>query len=719
MNISSLSLPPAGSLRRAGLEIAAASFLVLFQELALIRWLPVQVRVIAYFPNLILISSFLGLGIGALRGRKKSILWLWPLSLAVVVAVALGLSKIAFTADSVSEHLWLLYYDLGPEAIVIDGVRLPIILLFVLSACTFVPLGQFVGERLDRFRRESSSLWGYSLDLLGSLLGVITFAVVSFIGAWPVTWFALIGFVGLIVIGGRKRLWAYYGVVMVAIVVAVQVTEPATAYSPYYALATIPTETEPGFAVIANGSLHQRALNMVQPSSGDDDPWAFTRIGYHLPVQQMTGPKRRALVLGAGTGNDVAMLLDEGFSEVHAVEIDPVILQMGRDHPNRPYDSDRVKVFNQDGRAFLRETEYEYDLIVFGTLDSMTRLSALSSVRLDNFVYTTEAIEAAAARLTPEGGLLLYFMIGEEYIHRQLFGLLASTFGALPAVRITNYVLFNTIYAAGPAFAHLSQPTPEVVEAYYAVSLPMLDLPTDDWPFLYLPERGIGGFYLSLMAIFLLIAIVGVLLSSREMREGLLKRREVDWEMFLFGVAFLLIETKFVTTMNLVWGATWLTSAVVFGAILAMILIGTVLMELRPVPFAWAATGLVLALFATYLVPTEALVGRSPAVRLLLSVLMVGGPIFFASVCFALRFRVRPAADIAFGWNLLGAVAGGLLEFFSMSLGLKALTLIAIVAYLSAFLIRSRSSSREVAEAPVKRDAQLSEPQPRLLAEVR
>ena len=704
---------PSPTLRRAGIEIAAASFVVLFQELALIRWLPVQVRVIAYFPNLILISSFLGLGIGALRGRKKSMLWLWPLLLALVVGVAIGLSRIAFTADAVSEHLWLLYYDLGPEAIVIDGVRLPIILLFVLSASTFVPLGQFVGEPLDRFRRESSSLWGYSLDLLGSLLGVIGFAVVSFIGAWPVTWFAVIGLVGLLVIADKKRLWAYYGVAMIAIVVAVQGTEPATDYSPYYALASIPTPVEPGFAVIANGSLHQRALNLVQPPSTDDGAYALTRIGYHYPVRAMNGPKGRALVLGAGTGNDVAMLLDEGFSEVHAVEIDPVIIQMGRDHPNRPYDSDRVTVFNQDGRAFLRDTEYLYDLIVFGTLDSMTRLSALSSVRLDNFVYTREAIEAAASHLAPEGGLVLYFMIGEQYIYDQLVGILASTFEALPAVHQTNYALFNTIFASGPAFVHLSQPSPEVIDEYFNVTLRSLDLPTDDWPYLYLPERGLSGFYLSLMATFLVVAVVGILVSSREMRQGLLERGEVDWEMFLFGVAFLLIETKFVTTMNLVWGATWLTSAVVFGAILAMILIGTVLMELRPLPWSWAATGLIVALCATYIVPTEALVGRSTAVRLLLSVLMVGGPIFFASVCFALRFRVRPAADIAFGWNLLGAVAGGLLEFFSMSLGLKALTLIAIVAYLSAFLIRSRASGPQVAEVPEGRSAP-----PLLFAEV-
>ena len=698
------------SLRRAGLEIAAASFVILFQELALIRWLPVQVRVIAYFPNLILISSFLGLGIGALRGQKKSMLWLWPLTLALVVAAAIGLSRIAFTADSVGEHLWLLYYDLGPEAIVVDGVRLPIILLFVLTASAFVPLGQFVGERLERFRRESSPLRGYSLDLLGSLLGVIGFAVVSFLGAWPATWFAVIGLFGVVVIANKKRLWTYYGVAMIVIVVAVQGNEPATDYSPYYALGAIPLSAEPGFSVVANGSFHQRAMNVIQPPSVDNGLYAPTREGYHMPVRQMTGPKRRALVLGAGTGNDVAMLLDEGFAEVHAVEIDPVILQMGLKHPNRPYESDRVKVFNQDGRAFLRDTEYQYDLIVFGTLDSMTRLSALSSVRLDNFVYTREAIQAAASRLAPEGGLVLYFMISEKYIHDQLFGILATTFGALPEVHNGDYQLFNAIFTAGPAFAHLSQRSPEENAQYFDVFLPSLDLPTDDWPYLYLPERGISGFYLSLMATFLVIAIVGVLVSSREMREGLLKRGEVDWEMFLFGLAFLLIETKFVTTMNLVWGATWLTSAVVFGAILAMILIGTLLMELRPLPWAWATTGLVLALFGTYMIPTEALVGRSASVRLLLSVLLVGGPIFFASVCFALRFRVRPAADIAFGWNLLGAVAGGLLEFFSMSLGLKALTLIAIAAYLTAFLVRSRTSgprAAEVAEAPSGRGEQL------------
>ena len=64
------------SLKAVGLELVLVSFIVLFQELALIRWIPTQVRVAAYFPNLVLISAFLGLGIGCLRAGRRSLMWL-------------------------------------------------------------------------------------------------------------------------------------------------------------------------------------------------------------------------------------------------------------------------------------------------------------------------------------------------------------------------------------------------------------------------------------------------------------------------------------------------------------------------------------------------------------------------------------------------------------------------------------------------------------------
>ena len=180
--------------------------------------------------------------------------------------------------------------------------------------------------------------------------------------------------------------------------------------------------------------------------------------------------------------------------------------------------------------------------------------------------------------------------------------------------------------------------------------------------------------------------------ASGELRSALIARRDIDLEMFLFGVGFLLIETKFVTAMNLAWGATWITSAVVFGAILATILGGTLLADRWPISWRAAGPGLVIALAAVYLLPIGSLVRSDAFLRLGLSAVYVGVPVFFAALCFADRFRVRTSAHIAFGWNLLGAVCGGLLEFFSMALGFKALTLVAIAAYLIVFLLAGRTT---------------------------
>src|SRR2546422_482024 len=95
--------PPHGTAPAASLVLASAT--VLFQELALIRWLPSQVRVLAYSPNLVLLSAFLGLGLGCLRAGRRSRLWSWPAALLLTVATMLLLGRVAFTQDSKAEHL--------------------------------------------------------------------------------------------------------------------------------------------------------------------------------------------------------------------------------------------------------------------------------------------------------------------------------------------------------------------------------------------------------------------------------------------------------------------------------------------------------------------------------------------------------------------------------------------------------------------------------------
>jgi hypothetical protein len=186
------------------------------------------------------------------------------------------------------------------------------------------------------------------------------------------------------------------------------------------------------------------------------------------------------------------------------------------------------------------------------------------------------------------------------------------------------------------------------------------------------------------------VALAGAFIASPGLRRSV-AGRGVDAEMFLFGLAFLLLETRSVTAMNLAWGATWLTSAIVFFAVLVMVLLATFAVRAWSPPFV-PAMGLLLASLAIAYVLPESVVLRSgvPA-RLVLSVLVVGVPIFLASVGFARVFETRTDPGLAFGWNLLGAVAGGLLELVSMAVGLKALLLVAAAAYLGALLIAVRA----------------------------
>jgi spermidine synthase len=685
--------------RVAARDLVLASAIVLFQELALIRWLPGQVRVLAYYPNLVLISAFLGLGLGCLRAGRRSLRWGWPLSLLVLTTVAWSLSGVIFTQNASSEHLFLLYYDLPKDAAVIGDVRPPILLLFVLSALSFVPLGQIVAERLRVFRAAARPLSGYAWDITGSLVGIALFTALSFARTFPTAWFAVFLVAGFVFFRERTRDLIAYGLAIVAVMAVVGRAERAQLYSPYYAMSLGVRAAGTGVEILTNGSLHQVPLPLGRGQ------WAtrsdgYIREGYHVPYGHLHRPLRRALVVGAGSGNDVAVLLDRGAEHVDAIEIDPVILDLGRrSHPSRPYSSARVRAINTDARAYLNDSRDQYDLIVFGTLDSMTRLSALSTVRLDTFMYTEECLRAARERLAPGGGLVLYFMVGSEYIDMRLAGLLTRVFGEVPIVDTTYRALFNRIYMVGPAFEAVNGPMRRAAAPRFLAGIQsQVELPTDDWPYLYLPSRRLGLFSLSIMAAIALVAAIGLTLAAPDLA-SLAGRGRVDGGMFLFGLAFLLLETRSVTAMNLAWGATWLTSAVVFFAVLLMVLLATLTVSVWRVPLFPTMGALVVSLLVAYALPESIVLRTGVPMRVALSVLVVGVPIFLSSMCFARVFETRPAPDVAFGWNLLGAVAGGLLELTSMSVGLKALLLVATMAYLGALLLAVRAAPPERARA--------------------
>ncbi len=78
------------------------------------------------------------------------------------------------------------------------------------------------------------------------------------------------------------------------------------------------------------------------------------------------------------------------------------------------------------------------------------------------------------------------------------------------------------------------------------------------------------------------------------------------------------------------------------------------------------------------------LLEESPLVRDLVTMIFTGLPILFAAGLFASCFQEETESALALGWNLLGAVVGGILEYGSMFLGIKALYLLALCLYAAA-----------------------------------
>ena len=193
-----------------------------------------------------------------------------------------------------------------------------------------------------------------------------------------------------------------------------------------------------GVWVAANKTYYMQGLNLSEDFAAkygehlsvlrDKSRW------YALPYRFRPSPDR-VLIVGAGTGNDVAAAVRNGAKAVDAVEIDPAILWIGRNHhPESPYQAPGVRAITNDARAFMKQAaEQSYDLIVFGLLDSHTLLSGMSSVRLDNFVYTRESFEDAKRLLKPGGLVCLSFAVPPDGpFPARLFNMLRDVFGHLP-----------------------------------------------------------------------------------------------------------------------------------------------------------------------------------------------------------------------------------------------------------------------------------------------
>ena len=219
---------------------------------------------------------------------------------------------------------------------------------------------------------------------------------------------------------------------------------------------------------------------------------------------------------------------------------------------------------------------------------------------------------------------------------------------------------------------------------------------SDDWPFIYLERPTIAPVYWKLAAV-----VAAVMLAAFALLRRLHPVRGLHAEFLLLGVGFTLIESSSIVRLALLFGATWSVNVVVFSACLLTVYLANLSVWrgfAPPLGVAWAALFASLAL--NWAFPLPWLFELGVAARVLACMLLVGLPVYCAGVCFSRLFERQAITGYALGINLIGAMAGGLLEYASMALGMRGVWLIALGVYALAFAASRLSARRAPMGSP-------------------
>ncbi len=698
------SPPPAG---RAYGHLFLVSALALFFEVVFVRWISTEVRIFAFFKNIPLIAAYLGFGIGCLKGEARSRLEVLfvPALAAFLLFVGLGsdtyLRVVSFAGATVGSGELLLWGHrfldawLPLAAVVFYG---GLAVLFALQVLLFLPLGQMVGRAFTGLPRIPA----YSVNIAGSLVGIGAYTALSQLRAGPQVWFLLGCLPVLWIVRDRRRELAVSAALLAAALAMQGRTMLPRTWSSYNRISvhdsylwkcpdgkgkTFPeTEADLGDGAgwvhvgkrLDVGDLFYMDINDMSEGFLAKSPLLYGDLklySYNLPYTLLK--PRSVCVVGSGGGNDVAAALRAGVEEVVAVEIDAAIAEEGdRRHPERPYGDKRVTLVIDDARHFFNTTDRKFDLVVFGLLDSHSLFSTFSSVRLDNYVYTKEAFERTRAILAPGGSVACCFAVGQPWIQERFAGMFEEVFGRPPLVIHTG---------RGVTFLTGLRDDYGALARAVGVRVPVMDatpsgIPpaTDDWPFMYQKDRSLPGTYVWGLLVMLGIGVgwVWLLLPAGE-RSG-----RGQGQFFWLGVSFLLVEVKGISQLALVWGSTWRVTAIVLGAIMALILAANLIVARREGRGTALCYVLLLAsLLGSWLFPLGKVTGGGFWVGQVLPTLVLLLPVFFAAMIFATAFRGAEKAGVALGWNLMGGVAGGFLEYMSVVTGFGALALVAMGTY--------------------------------------
>jgi SAM-dependent methyltransferase len=836
---------------RPASDLFLISWLVLFLELACIRWFPSHVLFLTFFVNLVLLACFVGMSVGCLVARRRTnFIRHTPYWLVVGITAGLLIDHYPAYLQAVfavgnQARPDVVYFGTETSVTLKNPLGFPVPMelvgaaFFGVIAAIMVGPGQEMGRAFNRVPNRTTA---YSANLLGSLVGIGMFAGCSWLRLPPVVWFGLGGVV-LAYLLVRKapdsrpevrdalppsvtaetaeaaphpapppRPEAAPVLPLVCLLAAVLLTVVTSGFFPLRGREIIWSEYYRIDYDAPNQFINTNLISQQLMEPRDNPPVA--KVPYALPYLFQRDLKKpdgspawpqfkKILIIGAGNGNDVARALRWAHpdTEIDAVEIDPVIQQLGAaHHPDRPFEDKRVRVAINDGRNFLRDAKPEsYDLVAFALIDSLVLQSGVSSLRLENYLFTLQCFQDVKRVLKPTGAFAVYNFFRQGWIAARIRDQLRTAFDGVDPVVITcppfgkiefddfqpgastgffagraevveplrakfqqkgpggarmkywypwhtgvtadtraafgfepppepprpspnQHKFLRPLYKTGPDGKETDEPVlddngnpkavpllPEWIGLYPAdvqESKGVLYEATDNWPFLYTREPGIPGMTWRSVALTLLLSVLLWFLFGGRQSLGAEAGVRPDYGMmlraFFLGAGFMLVETKAVVQMALLFGGTWMVNTAVFAAILVMSLAGNLYAgSARPRRLEPYYAGLFAALAVGLVVSPSAFLGYNPAAQVVGACLLVFAPIAFAGVVFATSFRRTAQPDRVFGANVAGALVGGLAENSSVILGFQLLLCVAIGFYVLSAVFANREVPGGAAEKGV------------------
>ena len=693
-------------------RLAVVSLFGLFLELLMIRWVSSEITIFAYFKNFVLVACYLGFGMGCyLSKRKINLLALCVPLIALALLCELPAAGLRDTVRQLAGVIGAIsqvdYWGVPSLPLSIQTLggaytgSLFVVCVFGAVALVFVPVGQLVGWLLEN---ATDGIFGYTVNVIASLAGIVLFTLLCFEFQPPATWFAVAGGLAVYFLWKLPRVrWLALATFLFCVVLTSLPAAKDTMvfWSPYQKLTIQTVRDDAGktvsWRVRTNSTFYQDTLNLTDSfvaahANYYTDKAAHYRLSdeaahYNLPYRFYPRPSS-VLVLGSGTGNDVAAALRNGAGDVTAVEIDPVILQEGRKlHFEQPYSSPHVHAILNDARSYLQNANQSFDVIVFAFLDSHTTSSYYSTIRIDNYVYTLEALQRAKTLLKPDGIMVIKFAVLNPWIAGRLNELAKTVFGNPPLQLQAGRLM---IVGSQERIARaLKDPR---LAAYVTVNgnvqLQSASLTTDDWPYFYQHEPGIPASVIIILSVLILLCCILLGKTGTSVRS-------LRWHFFFLGAAFMLLEAHIVSQMALLFGTTWVVNSIVISGLLVLIVAANLIVHWRQtigvtVPY----LGIFASIVVTYLVPPEAFFLDSFWAKVFVSTAVLCLPVFFAGIVFIVSFAREGFRSDALGSNLFGALVGGMLESMSMWTGMRSILILVALFYALSWIVLLRQTSR-------------------------